>query len=89
MVHVHGQPLSEQELGRLIEALMADGGPDAVAAAREILHAYAHDRFAARLDFDTRDAIYFVLSAAEDLPDGLVQLRDALGRCVLALLMIM
>jgi hypothetical protein len=84
MTHVHGQPLGEPELERLIVDLTNDGGPDAIAAATEVLRAYAHDRYAARLDFDTREAIYFVLAADEDLPEGLQQLRDALGRCILA-----
>ena len=84
MVHVHGQPLTEQDIDLLIAGLMNDGGPDAVAAATEVFHAYAQDRFAARLDFDTRDAIYFVLAADRDLPEGLTGLRDALGRCILS-----
>ena len=84
MIHVHGQPLAEHELDRLIVDLTNDGGPDAIAAATEVLRAYAQDRFAARLDFDTRDAIYFVLAADEELPEGLKQLRDALGRYILS-----
>jgi hypothetical protein len=84
MIHVHGQPLEKQDLDRLIADLTDDGGPDAIAAATEVLRAYAQDRFAARLDFDTRDAIYFVLAADEDLPEGLDQLKRALGRCILS-----
>ena len=84
MLHVHGQPLTEQDLERLILDLTNDGGPDAVAAATEVVRAYAQDRFAARLDLDTRDAIYFVLAADEDLSEGLTGLRDALGRCILS-----
>ena len=77
-------PWQNEELDRLIVDLTNDGGPDAIAAATEVLRAAAQDRFAAHLDFDTRDAIYFVLAADEDLPEGLKQLRDALGRCILA-----
>ena len=88
MLHVHGQPLPEPEIRRLIELLSADGGPDAREAARVILNACAGDRFAAALSFDTRDAIYFVLSTAEDLPDGLAKLKETLGRGILALLQI-
>ena len=89
MLHVHGQSLNEQELERLLEALTDDGGPDAVAVATEISHAYASDRFAVRLDFEAREAIYFVLATEEDLPEGLMELRETLGRHVLALLKIM
>lgn len=83
-LHVHGQPLSEEDVDWLIQCLTADGGPDALAAATEILHGYANDRFAAHLGFDTRDAIFFVLSAADDLPPALALLRDDLGRGILA-----
>lgn len=88
MLHVHGQPLRSREVERLIRALTDDGRPDAVEAATTILHAYANDHFAAQLSFDTRDAIYFVLAAEEELPEGLVQLREMLGRHVVALLKI-
>ena len=88
MIHVHGQPLEDEDIDRLIVDLTNDGGPDAIAAATEVLRAYAQDRFAAHLDFDTRDAIYFVLAVDEDLPEGLKQLRDALGRCILSQLKI-
>lgn len=88
MLHVHGQPLRAGEVERLVRALTDDGGLDAVEAATTILHAYANDHFAARLSLDTREAIYFVLAAEGDLPEGLEQLRETLSRHVLALLKI-
>jgi hypothetical protein len=84
MLHVHGQPLAEKDVERLVFDLTNDGGPDALSAATGVLRDYAHDRFATQLDLDTRDAIYFVLAADEEIPEGLKPLRDALGRCILS-----
>ena len=84
MFHVHGEPLAEEDVERLILDLTNDGGPDAIAAATAIFRDYVQERFATQLDLDTRDAIYFVLAADESLPEALKRLRDALGRCILS-----
>ena len=89
MLHVHGQPLNSGEVERLIRALRDDGGPAAVEAARTISHAYANDHFAAQLNFDTREAICFVLGSEDNLPESLERLRETLGRGVVALVKIM
>ena len=88
MLHVHGQPLNSREVELLIRALTDDGGPQAREAASTICHAYAYDHFSAQLNFDTREAICFVLAAKRVLPDALEQLRETLSRHVVALVMI-
>ena len=89
MLHVHGQPLRSEEVERLVRALSEDGGPAAVEAAGNILHAFVNDHFSVRLTFDTREAICFVLAAEEDPSDGLDELRETLSRHVVALVEIM
>ena len=89
MLHVHGQPLRSREVERLIRALADDGGTAAVEAADTSTHAYVNDHFAAQLNFDTREAICFVLASEEDLPESLERLRETLSRHVVALVKIM
>jgi hypothetical protein len=85
VLHVHGHPLGGSEVELLIRVLRQDGAPAAVEAAGTIIHAYANDRFAAQLSFETREAILFVLAVEDDLPDGLDRLRETLSRHVVAL----
>jgi hypothetical protein len=75
MLHLCGIPVAPEAAQHLVATLIADGSPDAVAAAGTIAKGVDRELYAVALTPAERDAI---LSALEDPPDGLVELRGTL-----------
>lgn len=76
-LRLYGIPVTDADARHLVATLIADGGPDAIAAAEIIGKGVDRDLYAVGLDPQMRDAILAVL---EDPPDGLVELRGKLAR---------
>jgi hypothetical protein len=77
VLHLCDIPVTDAAAGTLIDLLHASGRADDLSAARIIQNALSRKALSAPLTPDERDAI---LSALEDPPEGLVELRGVLAR---------
>lgn len=78
MLRVFGCPVTPEEARQLVAGLIADGGPNPIAAAEMIEKGVSRDLHSVGITPEMRDAILRVLE--DDPPDGLVDLRAVLAR---------
>jgi hypothetical protein len=77
VLHLYGVPVTPENARHLVATLIADGGPHALSAAKEIQKGVDRELYAVGLERAHRDAVLAVLEAA---PAGLEELRGVLAR---------